>query len=266
MDAQLLLSALSTIHEDESGRPFSSGRFDKLLVDLHASFIQEENRYKDIFFQYEHSHKDVWNLETMIQRSAWQKWLVTSGNLPDDVVVNYIACDIDLFHVQYRSLLDRLAKIVGLLSGRPHVVPDSFRKLKEWLRKPGNSQRIDGQLAQFISSCHWFDGLREIRDSIVHRYGRTTVSLKGDKIFFQVRGLKNDVPLPKAVFNDDLVDFELYSGLMMGYLFGYLENLAAITREKLKLKEYDVEPRNFHGGLRFIRHRIQSLVESHGAI
>ncbi len=266
MDTQLLFSALSTIHEDESGRPFCSGHFDKVLVDLHVSFIQEENKYKGIFFQYEHSHKDVWNLQTIIQRSAWQKWLVTSGNLPSDVVVNYLACDIDLFHVQYRSLFDRLAKIIGLLSGRPHVVPDSFRKLKEWLGKSGNSQRIGPQLAQFITSCHWFDGLREIRDSIVHRYGRTLVSLKGDKIFFQVRGLKNNVSLPKVVFNDDLVDFELYSGLMMGYLLAYLENLAAITREKLKLQEYNVELRNFHGGLRFIRPWIQSLVESQSAI
>jgi hypothetical protein len=261
VDRHLLNIALATIHEDESGRPFRSGLFDKLLVDLHVSYIQEEDKYKDIFFLFELVHRDVWTLETIIQRTAWQKWMVSSGGLSDEVGALYAACDVNLFHVQYRSLFDRLAKIIGLLSGRPNTMPPSFRKLRDWVGKPENEPRIDGQLAQFITSCHWFGDLRRIRDSIVHSHGRTIIRLQDNKFLFQVHGLKHSVPLPKVLFHENSVDFELYSSLFMGYLLAYLESLAAITRQKLNLREYPGESRVNSGGLRFLRVWIQRLCE-----
>lgn len=266
VDRQLLNIALATIHEDESGRPFCSGLFDKLLMDLHVSYIQEEDKYKNIFFQFELTHKDVWTLETIIQRTAWQKWMVSSGGLNHEVGAQYAACDVNLFHVQYRSLFDRLAKIIGLLSGRPHTMPESFRKLREWVVKPGNEQRIDEQLAQFVTSCYWFGDLRGIRDSIVHRHGRTSIRIRDNKVLFQVHGLKHNVSLPKTLFHENSVDFELYSSLFTGYLLAYLESLAAITRQKLNLREYPGESRVFSGGLRFLRVWIQRLCEDSDTI
>jgi hypothetical protein len=260
IDTQLLNSALSTIHEDESGRPFQSGQFDKLLVDLHVHFINEEDKYKTIFFLFEHIHRDVWNLETIIQRLAWQKELILIGSLSDEVGAQFAACDIDLFHVQYRSLFDRVAKIIGLLSGKPNTLPKSFRKLREWFTKPGNAQRIDGQLAQFVAACTWFFEMREVRDSIVHREARTLVYPMENRILFQVQeNFRRKVHIPEIMFNENVVDFELYSGLMVGYLFDYLEKLSVMTRQKLNLRESKVEPRNYHGGLRFIRVWIQQL-------
>jgi hypothetical protein len=266
IDKKLLKSALSTIHEDNIGRPFCSGLLDRLLVDLNVHFIQEKDKYRNIFFLFEYVHKDVWNLATIVQRQVFQRELASIGVLSNDVAAMFTACDIDLFHVQYRSLFDRLAKVVGLLSGRPHVVPESFRKLREWVSKPENETRIDRTLAQFITSCYWFSDLREIRDSIVHRNGRTVVSLKEKRILFQIHGLKNNVSLPKIMFSESLVDFELYSALFIGYLFAYMESIATISRQKLNLREYKVEPRNYHGGLRFIRPAIQQIYEHPDAV
>lgn len=265
VDRQLLNIALATIHEDESGGPFCSGLFDKLLLDLHVSYIQEEDKYKDIFFLFELVHRDVWTLETIIQRTAWQKWMIASGALDPEVGILYAACDVNLFHVQYRSLFDRLAKIIGVLSGTPRTMPSSFRKLRDWVGRPENEQRIDGQLAQFITSCHWFSDLRGIRDSIVHWHGQTSIRLQDDKVLFQVHGLNHSVPLPKVLFHENSVDFELYSGLFIGYLLAYLESLAAITRQKLNLREYKGEPRNYSGGLRFLRAWIGRLCEDTSA-
>lgn len=266
LDRPLLDIALATIREDETGRPFRSGMFDKLLVDVHVSYIQEEDKYKNIFFLFELVHRDVWTLETIIQRTVWQKLLVSSGGLDRDVGAQYAACDVNLFHVQYRSLFDRLAKIIGLLTGRLHTMPESFRKLKEWVVKPENAQRIDGQLARFITSCHWFGDLRRIRDSIVHRHGRTGIRLQDDKVLFQVHGLGQSVPLPKALFHENSVDFELYASLFVGYLLAYLESLAAIARQKLNLREYPGESRVYSGGLRFLRVSIRRLYENPSAI
>lgn len=262
IDRNLLKVALSTIHEDESGRPFSSGKFYDLVTGLHVSFIEEGDRFRDTFFHFEHVHKDIWNLQTIILRLEWQKGIISRGWLDDDVGSQFAACDIGLFHVQYRSLFDRLAKIVGRLSGRPKTVPDSFRKLREWVGRPGNARRVDQQLARFVTSCDWFDDMREVRDSIVHKDGRAFVFPQENRILFQVHegfGRRTKIHLPEIMFNESVADFELYAGLLMGYLIACLEDISAIAEQILKARRTDIESRVHHGGLRVLRSWIERV-------
>lgn len=260
INKQRLNFSLSTIHEDESGRLYSSGHFIDLTSDLHANVVTGNEDVRSLANYFHCVHQDVWNLETIALRMEWQKGLISRGELDKLLGSQFAACDIDLFHVQYRSLFYHLAKIIGILSTRPGTVPDSFRKLREWVSRPENSNRIADDLTRVVASCDWFTDMREVRDSIVHRDGRTLVFPEENRILFQVHeGFKNKVNIPEIMFNENIVDFELYAGLLMGYLIAYLEDVSKIAQRRLELKKIGWDAKSYHGGLRVIHEWVERV-------
>jgi hypothetical protein len=190
----------------------------------------------------------------------WQKSLISKGELDRLLGSRFAACDIDLFHVQYRSLFDHLAKIIGMLSGMTRSMPDSFRKLRERVDRLNAAGTIDNQLATVIRSCDWFSDMREVRDSIVHRDGRTLVFPEENRILFQVHeGFRNKVNIPEIMFNENIVDFELYAGLLAGYLIAYLEEVAELAKQRLDLRTIGWDAKSYHGGLPVIYEWIRKL-------
>jgi hypothetical protein len=260
INKQRLNFSLTTIHEDESGRLYSSGHFIDLTNDLRDNVATGSENFRSLANYFNYVHQDVWNLETITLRMEWQKGLILRGELNDLLGAQFAACDIDLFHVQYRSLFDHLAKIIGILSGRPSTVPDSFRKLRDWVSRSENSNRIDDDLAGVVASCDWFNDMREVRDSIVHRDGRTLVFPEENRILFQVHeGFRNKVNIPEIMFNENIVDFELYAGLLAGYLIAYLEDVSKIAQRKLELRKIGWNAKSYHGGLRVIHDWIERV-------
>lgn len=260
INKQRLKSALATIHEDENGQLYCSGRFIDLESGLHLSLASSDETYRNLMRLLREIHQDVWNIETIILRLDWQKGLIAKGELNDIMGSMFSACDIDLFHVQYRSLFNRIAKIIGLLTGRPRTLPDSFRKLGNWVRRSENVNRIDNDLAEFVASCDWFLELMSVRDSIVHRAGRTIVFPEKNRILFQVHeDYRKRLHIPEIMFNENIVDFELYAGMFVGYLLWYLEELSEIIEGRVEMRKVGGDAQSYHSGLPMLRTWIERV-------
>jgi hypothetical protein len=212
-------------------------------------------------------HQDFWNIKTIVRRLHWQKGLIAKNKLDEILGAKFAECDIDLFHVQYRSLFDYLAKLVAIISDNPgQVKSKSFDKLYNWVDTEANIQKIGSDLAQLIKSCDWFKDLREVRNSIVHSSGQTMVFPERNRILFQIEeDYRNKINIPSLMFNENIVDFELYAGLFIGYLMAYLEEVAGAAYGRLNLKITGGNVQSFHGGLPIIKRwieRVNSLQET----
>ena len=262
IDTKRLTLALATIHEDDSGRLYSSGRFVD-LVGLPPSINSGSLVNLETLTSYLHYiHQDIWNLQTIALRMDWQKQMLSEDRLDVIRASTFTACDIDLFHVQYRSLFDYIAKLIGMLSGKSGQLPDSFNRLRNWIQV--NSDRVEPDIEQLIISCDWFDLIKETRDFLVHRSGQTVVFPSAERILFQVHtGYKNKVMIPEIMFNENVVDFELYAGMFMGYLIAYLEDVCQLIESRFELKKFE-GGQSFHGGLQVVKNWI-SMARSIGS-
>lgn len=55
--------------------------------------------------------QDIWNIETIALRLEWQKDLWNRKQLNDALWMQFAAVDIDIFHVEIRSILTILLKL-----------------------------------------------------------------------------------------------------------------------------------------------------------
>lgn len=182
------------------------------------------------------AHRDLWNIGAIIKRLDWQNNVMRKNDPDNSLWRSFAPCDIDLFHVEIRSLFDYLAQIIGLISDSPGQVPESFHKLRNWIVKGDNRQRLGDDLAQLALSCDWFDDMREVRNTIVHGGGFTMVFPEQNRILFQIyKGIRTSIKTPEIMYNENVVDFELYAGLYIGYLIAYLEKVVATIETRLNI-------------------------------
>lgn len=249
--------ALSTIHE----KSYRCCKFTNLVEDVHINGIQGAKLPK-IYAFLRFIQQDIWSIETIAFRLNWEKKLWSQEKLDVGLWMTFAKCDIDLFHVEFRSVFDYLAKIIKRISDFPDQVKDgSFTELRNWVIKPGNDQKIGKDLAQLVNSCYWFENIKEIRESIVHRGGFTIVFPEKNRILFQVyRGIDKNILLPEIMYNENVVDFELYAGLYFGYMLSYLEEFSEIVYNRLNLKRYCMQARSIHSGLSIISDWINRVV------
>lgn len=260
-----LNTALLTIHEDEKGY-FCSGQFVDLWTHVHINVILGKipKKFQDLNNYLKFIHQDIWNIETIALRLKWQKDLWNRGELNDSLWMSFAASDIDLFHVEFRSIFDYLAKIISLISDSPgQSRGKSFEKLKGWLAKSSNnSKKLGEDLAQLVRSCAWFDELRRVRDSIIHKGGFTLVFPEKDKILFQL--INGKILGPEIMFNENVVNFELYAGLYIGYLIAYLEEVSQLVYKRLNLQRIGSNAQSYHPGLQVVRDWIKQVLERVG--
>jgi len=264
IDRQRLETALSTIHTDKDGY-FRSGRFVDLdanvdvksVLDTSNELFRKLHRYLRLIV------RGIWTLETIALRLAWQKDLWAQNQLGDSAWMDFAKCDVDLFHVEYRSIFDYLSKTIRTVSNSPAEISDkSFATLRRWLsRSRENAEKLGGDLARLVLSCEWFDDIKEIRESIVHRGGFSIVFLERGRILFQVfEGMNRKILIPEIMFNENVVDFELYAGLYMGYLLAYLEEASDLILNRLGLDPIgNLNAKSYHSGLRVIREWISQI-------
>ncbi len=251
-----LNTALSTIYKNKKGF-FSSCQFVNLISDVN------ESKYHRLANCLRFIHQDIWNLETIVLRLAWQKKLWTQNKLNNGLWMQFAAADIDLFHVEFRSIFDYLAMVINTISDKPGEVPlSSFRKLRQWAAEPGNAKRLGTDLTKVVSSCVWFDDFRKTRDSIIHSGGFTIVFPKRGKILFQVHeGIDRKILIEEIMFNQNVADFQLYAGLYFGYLIAYLEEISKLTYKRLNLNTSGRDARSYHQGLQVLRDWIIRLLK-----
>jgi hypothetical protein len=211
--------AISTIQKDEKGVYFSPSKFVMLLANIMLRTRMNE-RLPPIYSFMQYISQDVKNMETIATRLAWQRDLWSTNQLDVGKWMSYAGCDIDLFHIEVRSVFDYLAKVIKRVSDQPEQVPDEgFNALKTWLVKSeGNVERLGKDLAELVLSVDWFDDLKNIRDVNVHQGGMTLVFLEKDRILFQIlKGYEYLVSIPEIMYNKNVVNFELYAGMYFGY-------------------------------------------------
>ena len=235
-----LRTALSTIQKAEGEGYCCPSEFVKLLMNVNINRkIGVELPPIGSFMQY--ISQDLSNIEIITNRLAWQRDLYSDNQLEVGDWMRFAACDIDLFHVELRSIFDYLEKIIQKVADYPENVPDKgFNDLRNWLLDPENNvkeenvKRLGKDLADLVLSVDWFNDLKNIRDISVHQGGMTIVFLEKDRILFQIwKGYGNLISIPEIMYNENVVDFELYAGMYFGYLIAFLEEASKTIEKRL---------------------------------
>lgn len=259
-----LKTALGTIHKDEKGY-YISGKFIDLCCLVPANVVTgvlPPGSCRNLPFILE----DFSNITTIVFRLKWLNDLWTRNEIDNTLWMKFGECDISFFHIEFRSLFDELAKSIRPISDVPGQIKDgSFETLKNWLkRSDGNVKKLGNNLAQFVLSCEWFDTIKQVRESVVHHGDFPLIfPLKGKILFNLYKKIKEmqRTPLPKIImYNDNVVDFELYAGLYVGYLIAYLEEFSKLAHRRLSLKRIGNNARGGSLGLQILKQWIEQLL------
>jgi len=236
-------NSLISVVDDEAIR---TGVFVDLIGELSMLFavgkpkgeVDPDLSVGEVLHPVQYIKTDLLNIETLFERLHWQHQLWVSDQLPDGKWLRYATADVDMVHVEARSLFDYIAQVLRSISEKPGQVPDkSFEKLRNWAAKDKtNRERLGTDISTLFSNCDWFAGLREVRDDVVHRGGDTLVFLDKPALCFQTyQKHKKKVLLPEVMANKNVVDFELYGGMTYGYLLAFLEEVAETVYRRLNV-------------------------------
>ena len=205
---------------------------------------------------HQHVARDVLNIETLIDRINWQQELWSSDRLTDRQLNVYTTADIDLFHVEFRSLFDYLARLICIVANKPGQVPtdSSFESLSNWAGNPDKnpSAKLGDDLVTVIKSADWFPLIRTVRNSNIHYGAETLVFYDKYRVLFQTYtggGRDKIIDLPEFMYNANIVDFELYAGVFYGYLIDYLEDVARAVYPRLGLTQREGGTRHHNPGI-----------------
>lgn len=237
-EIEIIQKALTLFSSDEKGL-YWKGRFVSLSVDLPQAAFQEKNLSQPAILISYIVH-DIWNIGTIIHRLSWLRTASIDEKFLDNMWLPYASVDIEHFHVELRSIMDYVAKIVARIANKYGQVPETFRKLLNWVsQSQGNRNRLGEDLATVVESARWFLHLRGVRDTLIHSGGFTLVfGSPKDGILFQVfkDHIKNLIDHKTLMFNENVVYFERYAAIYLAHLFVFLELLAEVIYQRHELK------------------------------
>lgn len=263
---------LSCILQDKDGS-YRQGAFPDLSGDLHFRIAfdeakhgtQQDGRRKPVMRYLRFIAQDLWNMETLLDRLNWQRELWIKNELTDGRWRIFTTADIDLFHVEFRSLFDYVARLVRVIADKPGSVPDdaSFEKLSNWVAKSdSNVARIGEDIAEMIGKADWFKGLREVRNEVVHQGADTLVFYDKPRILFQVHDSRMTrlIDIPEVAYNSNVVDFELYAAVFYSYLIAFLEDMAEVVYRRLGLDRRIGATRQYNRGIEVAKTWMEKVV------
>jgi len=245
--------------------------FNSLLADIFVKAVKGKDSLQKIKIILLQINQATWNIETLFQRLEWQKNLWDKGNLEDGLWMNYASADIHLYHFEMRSIFDYLAKLLVNFAKHKEQVRSndrpSFSKIRNWLLNKNNilnennAKNLGKDFAALVVACDWFDDIKDVRDLLIHHGGQTIVFLEKEKILFQTykESWKPKIFIKEIMYNDNIVDFELYGSLYFSYLVDYLNQFAELIYTHLDL-ERKTNQGNFHKGLVFVKKHIGRLL------
>ena len=243
IDKEKLKVALSTFQKTEEGYICPS-ELVKLWINV------RDNKLLGVklppigsFLQY--ISVDLANIETLSSRLVWELDLADKGELDVWRWMRFAQCDIDVFHIEIRSIFDYLGKVIQRVSDHPENVTDKgFNELSNWLvdekgeAKKENVERLGEDLAKLVLSVDWFNDIKNVRDETLHRGADTMVFPEKGRILFQVnKGYRNLVSFPEVQYNQNVIDFELYAGVYFGYMIAFLENACQVVEKRLPTRK-----------------------------
>lgn len=180
----------------------------------------------------------------------------------------YTTADIDLFHIEFRSLFDYLARLLGAVADTPGQVPReaSFERWSNWAGDAANkpADKLGGDIVTVIKTADWFPLIRKVRNSTVHSGAETLVFYDKPRVLFQTYddgGRDKLIDLPEVMFNPNVVDFELYAGVFYGYLIDYLEDVARVVYARLGLPRRAGGTRHHNPGITTARRWMEAAVQ-----
>jgi hypothetical protein len=211
----------------------------------------EEKRIQEMHGSYSHLMQDLWNIETAFERLDLQHRLWVAGELNSGVWFRFASLDIDIIHVETRSLFDYAAQILQRVAAKPGTVPKSFNDLLAFAEKSdGHKQRLGEPLVELLRQCHWFSDYRLVRDNVVHRGAQTLVFLEKPHFWFQTfTDFRNKINIPEIMPNENIIDFPLYAGVLYGYILDFLERMSVLLNSQVALNRVGGRSRSSHPGI-----------------
>jgi hypothetical protein len=189
IDLKDIQSVRSQFGMDEEGC-FWSGEFILLLGDLVVASARHKNEIlTQILQKHRYILQDLSNLGMVLFKLEWIRSHAQNNDSLKSLWFQFATTDIDYFHVEFRSIFDYVAKIIGDITNKPGQITDSFHRLQERLNKPGNRARLGEELANLVESVDWFPDIQGLRDSMIHMGAFTLVFLDPEEgILFQSLG------------------------------------------------------------------------------
>lgn len=283
IDANRIGNALRVLRFDEEGI-CRKGLFEEIFVMVRLSqAIAYENGEAKVLSRLEETirwtnyiSQDLWEIEALFDRLDWQRKLWEDGTLDEGRWMTHSTLDIDHFHLILRSTFDYIASLLRTVANVPgelgSATQTSFNDLRAKVSKKRSrmDEKLGADLAAFIDGCDWFEDVKAVRDSLAHFGGSTLTFPIKPRILFQThsgKDLSNTVTFfPEVMYNEYVVDFELYAGLIYAYLLDFLQRLAELVVSRLRLTKPDeVTSRSYHYGMRVAIQWID-LVMSHAEV
>lgn len=180
------------------------------------------------------------------EKISWERDLHFNRKIDDSQYKAYAGCDIEYFHMVFKTTFDRLLPIINKISDSPGQIPlNSFNSfLNDWITNPNNKIRLGESLLNVVLKYFsWFNEIKEIRDPIVHPEDILITQIfidekERNRILFQVdEGFKHKISKSEVMYNDNVVDFEKYAGLYFGYLISSLERLSYYIFDKFNIQK-----------------------------
>lgn len=231
-----------------------SGEFVSLLGDLIlASSGVADDRLTSIYEEHRHAEQDLRSLVTILFKLEWIRSRLGTDDRSQFLWYQFAPADIDHFHVQLRSIFDHAKDIIKQAADKPRQVrADSFTGLQNWLKKnPGNRVRLGEVLSSLVESADWFPRIQQLRNFIIHSGGFTLVffDLK-EGIHFQCYGksLQPFIRNQSVMYNENVVDFQLYSAFFLCKLILFLEGLAKAVRSRFNIAKRGSESKMYCEG------------------
>lgn len=219
---------------------------------------------RNVYRQMSYMNHDIATVLTVIWKLNWFRELYAADRLSFVEHMYFSASDIELFLVDLRSALDYLARAVrdAFQARTGQKTADSFHDLRKKCITGHYDRLLPPALRRQVTGCAWFEGLREVRGSVVHQGAEAIVFPDKAEVLFQVhQGLARRVLVPRLMYNPNIVKFELYAAALMTEVLCLTDELAPKLRTPLRVRRSRVpEGRYTHGGLVVLQDWIDSLV------
>jgi len=231
-DIQTITFARELFNSDDKNDTYLTGNSTSFVSTINRLEIENRENIREISTYYSCIHSDLWNLSTIAERLTWMQSNALENQDFKDRWFYYASVDIQIFHVEIRSILDYITQIIRLFSPQPGQVTDtgSFRKLLNWLGN--NPNRIQEEVADLcLEQYEWFHEMRSIRDFILHSGGEVIAfGSPDDGILFQVMspGYENLIDKPFLMFNENVAFFDRYAALYFSRAISFLEDLTLL--------------------------------------
>ena len=192
---------------------------------------------------------NLWNILTVCDRLEWMNRQCRRDQRAASVWTYYAEADIEYWHIQMRTLLDHLAKVISRLAHRSEQVPISFSRLYQRVGNPKSeaearkfADKLGADWLAVMRSATWYPTLRNVREELVHWGGQTMVFLPpSDGILFQVHkgvSFKSAIDVEPLMLNHNVVFFDRYAAFFLSSALLFLEDFAVTAYARLGLEPY----------------------------